>query len=232
MLYQLAQDPDNGCEPLGKQGACGALFRLTLDSYGYTFVGKGTVCAFKANLKHEGLVCRHLKKLQGELIPVYLGNISLTRTYFLDFKVRIVHMLLMSWAGEQAQSDLMSAMGRDMNVETSCAVTKLRCHGVEHHNVRPPNVLWISEGGNIMLVDFERSEILKRAPALQEISPNIKRRHYSNKGGSCSYLRLLGPKLAPPAPLRMSGIAESVLWRPHLYLSSCRVFLIIIRHRQ
>ena len=26
----------------------------------------------------------------------------------------------------------------------------------------------------------------------------------------------------------VSGIAESVLWRPHLYLSSCRVFLIII----
>ena len=139
MLYQLAQDPDNGCEPLGKQGARGALFRLTLDSYGYTFVGKGTVYAFKANLKHEGSVYRHLDTLQGELIPVYLGNISLIRTYFLDFKVRIVHMLLMSWAGEQAQKDLMSAMGLNINVETTRAVTKLHCHGVEHHDVRSPN---------------------------------------------------------------------------------------------
>lgn len=42
-----------------------------------------------------------------------------------------------------------------MNVETSCAVIKLRFYGVEHHNVRPPNVLWNSECGNIMLVDFE-----------------------------------------------------------------------------
>ena len=182
MFYQLAQDPDNGCEPLGKQGARGALFRLTLDSYGYTFVAKGTVWAFKANLKHEGLVYRHLNEIQGELIPVYLGNISLAYPYFLDVGVRIVHMLLMSWAGEQAQKDLMSSLGRDINEETTCAVTKLRYHGVEHHDVRPPNVLWNSEGGNVMLVDFERSEILKRAPALQEISPNLKRRRlHSNE---------------------------------------------------
>jgi hypothetical protein len=95
MLRQLAENPDNGCEPLGKQGARGALFRLTLESYGYTFVAKGTVTAFKAKLKHEGLVYRHSDEVQGELIPVYLGNISLVRPYFLDVRVRIVHMLLM-----------------------------------------------------------------------------------------------------------------------------------------
>jgi hypothetical protein len=95
-LRQLAEDPENGCEPLGKQGARGALFRLTLDWYGYTFVAKGTVTAFEVKLKHEGLVYEHLDKIQGELIPVYLGNISLVHPYFLDFGVRIVHMLLMS----------------------------------------------------------------------------------------------------------------------------------------
>jgi hypothetical protein len=41
MLRQLAETPDNGCESLGKQGACDALFRLTPESYGYTFVAKG-----------------------------------------------------------------------------------------------------------------------------------------------------------------------------------------------
>jgi hypothetical protein len=56
MLCQLAQDPDIGYEPLRKQGACSALFRLTLDLYRYTFVAKGTVAAFKADLKHKGLV--------------------------------------------------------------------------------------------------------------------------------------------------------------------------------
>ncbi|CAG8981850.1 hypothetical protein HYALB_00014002 [Hymenoscyphus albidus] len=52
---------------------------MTLESYGYTFVAKGTVTAFTAKLKHEGLVYRHLDEVQGKLIPVYLGNISLVR---------------------------------------------------------------------------------------------------------------------------------------------------------
>jgi hypothetical protein len=63
MLCQLAQDPDNRCEPLGKQGAHGALFKLTLELYRYTFITKGTVMAFKAKLKHKGLVYRHLDKV-------------------------------------------------------------------------------------------------------------------------------------------------------------------------
>jgi hypothetical protein len=141
MLRQLVENPDNGCEPLGKQGTCGALFRLTLESYGYTFVAKGTVTAFTAKLEHEGLVYRHLERVQGELIPVYLRNISLVRPYFLDFGVRIVHMLLMSWAGEQAREGSMLAMGRDLAVETSRAVTRILDYGVEHRDVRPPNVL-------------------------------------------------------------------------------------------
>ncbi|KAH8650353.1 hypothetical protein BGZ60DRAFT_421798 [Tricladium varicosporioides] len=177
ILRQLAEDPDNGCEPLGKQGARGALFRLTLERYGYTFVAKGTVTAFKAKLKHEGLVYRHAGEVQGSITPVYLGNISLVRPYFLDFGVRIVHMMLMSWGGMQARSDLMSAIGRDLAVETSKAVTRLRDCGVEHRDVRPPNVLWNPETRNVMLVDFERSEILKQVPVLQETSPNRKRKH-------------------------------------------------------
>ena len=56
MLRQLAENPNNGYKPLGKQGARGTLFRLILQSYGYTFAAKGTVIAFKAKLKHEGLV--------------------------------------------------------------------------------------------------------------------------------------------------------------------------------
>jgi hypothetical protein len=177
VLRQLAENPDNGCEPLGKQGTRGALFRLTLESYGYTFVAKGTVMAFEAKLKHEGLVYQHLDKVQGELIPVYLGNISLVRPYFLDVGVRIVHMLLLSWAGEQARQDLLLAMGRDWAAEASRAVTKMLDCGVEHRDVRPPNVLWNTEIRNVVLVDFERSEILKQVSVLQETSPNRKRKH-------------------------------------------------------
>jgi hypothetical protein len=60
---------------------------------------------------------------------------------FLDFGVRIVHMLLMSWAGEWARKNLMSRMGWDLDLEAACAVAILRDRGVEHRDIRPPNVL-------------------------------------------------------------------------------------------
>jgi hypothetical protein len=57
---------------------------------------KGTVEAFIRRLKHEGRVYRYLDEVQAELISVFLGNISLIKLYYLDFGVRIVHMLLIS----------------------------------------------------------------------------------------------------------------------------------------
>lgn len=146
------------------------------------FVAKGSVEAFVPKLKHEGRVYRHLLGSQGELVPVYLGNISLANAYFLDFGVRIVHMLLMSWAGEWAQKDLISRIGRDLDLETARAAAALRDRGVEHCDVRPPNVLWDTENSRVMLVDFERSTILKRASILHEVSPNRKRKHQDAKG--------------------------------------------------
>jgi tRNA A-37 threonylcarbamoyl transferase component Bud32 len=70
-------------------------------------------------------------------------------------------MLLMSWAGEQARKDLVSNLGHDIVEEITRVVTKLRNHGVEHGDARPPNVLWNPKGRKVMLVDFELSEILK-----------------------------------------------------------------------
>jgi hypothetical protein len=173
--YQLKENPD-GCQPLGQQGTRGALFKLTLESHGYTFVAKGSVEAFVPKLKHEGCVYRYLFGSQGELIPVYLGNISLANPYFLDFGVRIVHMLLMSWAGEEAQKDLISRMGADIDLETARAAAILRDRGVEHRDVRPPNVLWNTENRRVMLVDFERSVVLKCGSIFHEVSPNRKRK--------------------------------------------------------
>jgi serine/threonine protein kinase len=47
-------------------------------------------------------------------------------------------------------------------METARAVIKLRDNGIEHRDVRPLNVLWNPESGNVVLVDFKRSEIIKR----------------------------------------------------------------------
>jgi hypothetical protein len=118
----------------------------------------------------------------------YYTSHEMTSFHFsMDQLYKRVAMLLMSWAGEQARKDLMLAMGRDLAAETTGVVTKMLDYGVEHRDVRPPNVLWNTEGRKVILVDFERSEILKQISILQEISPNQKRKHlYSSNGTSCS----------------------------------------------
>lgn len=70
----------------------------------------------------------------------------------------------------------MLAIGRDLAAETSRAVIRILGCGVEHRDVQPPNVLWNPEIRNVVLVDFERSEILKQLAVLQETSPNRKRK--------------------------------------------------------
>jgi hypothetical protein len=67
-----------------------------LAEWGYTLVGKGTVEAFMPDLRHEGQIYQRLDAIQGECIPVYLGNIDLLKVYYLDIGVRIQHMLKLS----------------------------------------------------------------------------------------------------------------------------------------
>ncbi len=65
----------------GKIGRIGALFKLELAPYGYTFVGKGTQSAHLGHLQHEGLVYSRLEALQGYVVPVHLGIVDLARGY-------------------------------------------------------------------------------------------------------------------------------------------------------
>lgn len=84
---QLAKALDHHCESLGLQGARGTLFKITLASHGYVFVGKGTVQAFVPDLLHEGKTYQRLAKLQGTAVPVCLRNIGLYQWYYLDLGV-------------------------------------------------------------------------------------------------------------------------------------------------
>lgn len=62
---------DDHCESLGKQGARAVLFKITLTSHGYTFVGKGTVEAFVPDLRHEGKMYDRLVDLNTGLLRQY-----------------------------------------------------------------------------------------------------------------------------------------------------------------
>jgi len=171
---QLTEDLDHNCQPLGLQGARGALFQVTLASHGYVFVGKGTVQAFVPDLRHEGDVYRRLTKLQGAVVPVCLGNIDLTEWYNLDVGVEILHMLLLSWGGELADEDESVKGWQGLQREIRRTIAEVRRAGVDQSDKRPSNMLWNREQKRVMLIDFERAEYT--GGVLQEISPNKKRK--------------------------------------------------------
>jgi hypothetical protein len=178
---QLGKDLDHDCEPLGKQGTGGALFRITLAEWGYTLVGKGTVEAFVPDLQHEGQIYQRLDAIQGECIPVYLGNIDLLKVYYLDIGVRIQHMLMMSWIGERADVDR-EARNHPIQTQVRLLVKEVGRLGVVHGDIGEPNILWSRELRRVMLIDFERatcatSSRLNWSPArdrwiLRELSTN------------------------------------------------------------
>ena len=154
---QLGKDLDRHCESLdgdGLYGARGAMFQVTLAQYGYTFLGKGTHANGVRYLQHEGRVYRRLEELQGKVIPVYLGNISLMEPYSLMDSC-IVHMLLMSWAGKPVTNvtDVSDVSEVDMKRLLRLVLDK----GVNHGDLRKSNILWNADRRCYTLIDFDRA---------------------------------------------------------------------------
>ena len=180
---QLRRGRGDACQPLWMQGARGALFRVTLTSHGYTVVGKGTVTAFIKDLRHEAEVYQRLVTLQGTYIPICLGSIDLIKPFYYDTGVRIMHFLLLSWAGKSLD-DSKTAPGIDRQtwaMDLVRAVNAIHGAGVLHQDIRMPNLLWNEETKRVMVIDFEGAEIVKSKAqtvrqALAPISPNRKRK--------------------------------------------------------
>ncbi|KAI1745929.1 hypothetical protein F4680DRAFT_463340 [Xylaria scruposa] len=162
---QLSQNQYYNCVALdpssveGKNGSIGALFKIELAHYGYTFVAKGTRSANLHCLKHESEAYLRLRPLQGEKIPVYLGMVSLPKHHGYDLPGRptVVHMMFMSWVGEVAtESD-----ASDLSHQVDDLYRIMLTHGVEHDDLRMPNILWSREHSQVMIVDFDRSFLLE-----------------------------------------------------------------------
>lgn len=166
---QLAEDLDHNCEPLNLQGARGALFRITLVSHGYVFVGKGTVHAFVPDLLHEGRIYQQLEAIQGKAVPVCLGNIDLLEIYYLDLRVYILHMLLMSWGGTTTDN---SEDISGLQAEIRRTVSEVQHEGIDQGDIRPPNLLWNCETQRVMLIDFDRACSMVKRPPMQNVSQN------------------------------------------------------------
>ncbi|KAL6854712.1 hypothetical protein ACO1O0_005837 [Amphichorda felina] len=176
---QLSQGLDEGVTVLGIEGACGALFQITLLQFGYTFIAKGVTGGRLPELEREVAVYEKLRPLQGHHIPVCLGSVdlkSLGQVFFYDIDVRIIHFILLSYAGTEVKVVAGDSKTYIIDAVTSILET-MHGLGVAHGDVRLPNVLQ-SPDGQINLVDFDRAVFLPTVAqsTLSAIPPNKRRR--------------------------------------------------------
>ncbi|KAL5598827.1 uncharacterized protein BROUX77_005860 [Berkeleyomyces rouxiae] len=153
---QLNMANRSGFEVLrGEKGFFGSLVKITLQHYGYTFVAKATISYCMPLLRHEIKAYRRLESLQGIAVPVCLGHVHLDLGIYTGCIAE--ELLLLSYAGRHVR-DL-----NDVKSEVDELCQMLRDAGVEHGDVREPNVVLDPESATLMLIDFDRAEF--HAPA-------------------------------------------------------------------
>ncbi|PNY19708.1 Uncharacterized protein TCAP_07480 [Tolypocladium capitatum] len=173
---QLATDRghDADCAPLHRSGARGSLFKVRLSSHGYTLVAKGVENLDLGCLQHENEVYDRLRPIQGKHVPVCLGSIDLVRPYYYDSGV-YVHVMFLSWAGQPLFNCVDRAIKPGIDDAVSTMLKAVHKFRVLHRDAEPRNILYNTNSGRLMLVDFERAEFRGRQP-LSLIFPNVQSR--------------------------------------------------------
>lgn len=167
----------------------------------------------RAYLQHENEMYDGLRAIQWKHVPVCLGSIDLVRPYYYNSDV-YVHFMFLSWAGrllfdcgDQAKTDFVRGVATIFK-----AVHELR---VLHCDAEPRNILYDTNSGNLMVVNFERAEFRGRQP-LDSVGPNSR-----NRRGSGGHLRNKGRTI-----LRESW---SLLWRKFQgVLRACPVIELLV----
>ncbi|KAI7976015.1 hypothetical protein EIK77_000928 [Talaromyces pinophilus] len=179
---QLSATPDPnkelGCESLHMNGKRGALFKITLWSHGYTFVGKGVPIDFIECAKREEMIYFHLRAIQGQFVPVVFGGLDLRQPFSYDGIVMMVHLTLMSYAGRNLarQHDFDEAQ---LIAQAETSLHAIHNLGVLHSDPIPGNMIWNEEDQRVMFIDFERARYQKRIP-LGTITANQKRKRVAS----------------------------------------------------
>ncbi|KAI0868385.1 hypothetical protein GGS24DRAFT_482524 [Hypoxylon argillaceum] len=161
LLEQLAKDrgSDADAMPLYLSGSVGALFKVRLSSHSYTLVAKGVEENHLARLQHEHRVYDWLSSIQGKHVPVCLGKVALVLPYYYDGGV-FTHFLFLSWAGRPL-FDIVRGTAKDTIISmTRKAFQAIHELKVLHRDAEPRNVLYDSHNGSVMIVDFERAELI------------------------------------------------------------------------
>ncbi|KAF2194998.1 hypothetical protein K469DRAFT_648552 [Zopfia rhizophila CBS 207.26] len=177
---QLSEDLDTDCKPVGVPGACGVLFRVRLKSHGYTVAAKSTPIDFVHRLKWEATIYEHLRPIQGIYVPVHLCNIDLKTPYFYDGIAELVHMMFLSFGGNRISQHFTTENRPYITQQVDCSARAIHDLRVLHKDLMPRNMLWNEETGQVMVIDFERAEVVKPRTVLGVISANRKRKRGSD----------------------------------------------------
>lgn len=180
--YDPRPDLELGCESLHIHGTRGALFKVTLLSHGYTFVGKGAPIEFVEHAQYEECVYSRLRPIQGVHVPVLLGGLPLRQPFSYDGIAEIVHLMLMGYAGR--------TLAKRHEIEQNWLIrqAEVSLHaihglGVLHNDPIPGNMVWNEDSGRVMYIDFERAQFQERRPPLESMSPNQKRKQATEVWG-------------------------------------------------
>ncbi|KKK18214.1 hypothetical protein P175DRAFT_0508565 [Aspergillus ochraceoroseus IBT 24754] len=191
-----------GCESLHIHGSRGALFKITVWSHGYTFVGKGVPVEFVQGSKHEERIYSQLAPIQGVYVPVLLGSLKLRRPFSYDGIADIVHLMLMGYAGKTLAGldDLRRCEFIGRAEEALRAIHELRVLQGD-----PICGNMVEKNGRVMFIDFERATYRKsqiesvpmqtKRLALGPVSPNKKRKPSSFKGDPVTQLDCFGREM-------------------------------------
>ena len=131
---------------------------------------------------------KRMEAIQGKAVPVCLGSIDMRRPFYLCSGVLIVHLMLLSWGGEEVESCRLSRARWDREMKrTLLDVERL---GVDQGDLRLPNVLWSTELRRVMLIDFEYGSIRETSNDKNE---NGKRVFAERDGNVASKKLRIGP---------------------------------------
>ncbi|PGH34169.1 hypothetical protein GX50_03038 [[Emmonsia] crescens] len=176
MRRQLSADLDTDCEPVGVHGARGALLKVTLTSHGYTVTAKCTTRECVQDLEHEARIYKQLQPIQGIHVPVNLGSLNLKHSYDYEGVTKLVRMMFLSFGGWPIRRAINLDNQASLIKQVKCSFQAIHQLGVWHRDAMPRNILSYAESGPVMVIDFERSQIIKPRVMLGAVSPNQKRK--------------------------------------------------------
>ncbi|PYH91091.1 hypothetical protein BO71DRAFT_443423 [Aspergillus ellipticus CBS 707.79] len=154
---QLDETLDHNCTPFGDCGGFGAPFKITSTTHGYTLVGKGTTLRLWPLVSREVEIYQVLKAAQCSAVPVFLGTIDLSKTYFLHGAGAIRHMLLMAWGGHTLRKD--TQVDEKLQQEITKSSKEILSLGVTHEDLRMQNILWNDELQRAQIIDFHLCQL-------------------------------------------------------------------------